>query len=150
MKSKKFSMKDLGVEALVGRHVVSAKINEGKDAVILETKTGNLYLSWVGDCCASCFIEHFNGVEFLIDATILSAENTEWSYLKRNEDDYDVIETMGTKIKTNKGYVDIETRVSHNGYYGGMINVSDDDFIDQYSSPRFEDDRPEFRELREF
>lgn len=127
-----YDAKDIGVESLVGRTILSAFINDSKDAVLLKTDDGDYYLRWEGDCRANCFIAHINGAEFLIGSTILSAENSEWSDLNRNEDDYEVLETMGTKFKTSKGYVDIETRVSHDGYYGGMINISKEGYIDSY------------------
>lgn len=128
-----YNAKDLGIQALIGRKVLAAFINDEKDAIKLETDKGDLFLRWEGDCCAHCYIAHINGSEFLIGHTILSAENTEWKDLTRNENEYDVLESMGTKIKTDKGYVDIETRVNHNGYYGGRVNVSDVGYIDAYS-----------------
>lgn len=134
--SKRYAMKDLGLEALVGRKVTSAAINAEKDFVVLETTTGKLYLTWTGDCCARCFLANVAGADALVDATIKSAENAEWKTLKDDEAADDVVETMGTTIKTDKGTVTFESRLEHNGYYGGEIQVSDDEPMDQYSSPR--------------
>lgn len=128
-----YSEQDIGIKSLVGKKVLSALINDEKDAIILNTDDGNYFLKWQGDCCAQCYIAHFNGADLLVGATILEAENTQWSDISRNDDDLDVLETMGTKIKTDKGYVDIETRLSHNGFYSGMVNVSKEGFIDAYS-----------------
>jgi len=113
-------MGDLSIKDLVGRKVISATINNEKDYLCLDTDKGMLYLSWHGDCCSSSFIAHFSGAKNLIDATVLSAENTEW-------DDGVEIKTMGTKIKTDKGYIDIETRNESNGYYGGWIYISEEE-----------------------
>ncbi len=124
---------NIGMKSLVGKKVLNALTNDSKDAVLLETDDGNYFLRWSGDCCAQCFIAHVNGADLLIGHTILEIENTEWSDVRRNDDECDVLETMGTKIKTDKGYVDIETRVAHNGYYSGMVAVSKIGFIDQYS-----------------
>jgi hypothetical protein len=77
-----------------------------------------------------------SGSEALIGATILEAENAEWSFIKEDRDNCEVIESMGTKIKTSTGYVTLESRVEHSGYYGGSILVSDDEPMSQYSSPR--------------
>jgi hypothetical protein len=117
-------MKDLGMQALIGREVISAKIHEDKDFVILETTKGALYLSWEGDCCASCYIAAISGSENLIGSSIQSVEDSEWKDIKN--EGHDVIESMGTKIKTALGYVTFETRVAHNGYYGGQILVTEE------------------------
>lgn len=130
---KTYNAKNIGLESLIGKTILSAFINESNDAVVLKTDDGDYYLRWEGYCCASCYIAHINGSENLIGSKILSAETSEWSDVSRNKDDYEVLETMGTKFRTSKGYVDIETRLSHNGYYSGMINVSKEGYIDAYS-----------------
>lgn len=131
--NRNYNAKKIDINSLVGRKILNAFINSDKDAVVLKTDEGDFFLKWEGDCCAQCYIAHINGSDLLIGATILEAENTEWSDLKKDKDNYEVLETMGTKFKTTKGYVDIETRVSHNGFYGGMINVSKEGYIDAYS-----------------
>lgn len=136
------------VKALIDRDVLSAEISAGKDIIILHTLQGDLYLSWVGDCCAHCYIAALSGAENLIDAKILSAENAEWKTIK---DDIDggVTESMGTKIKTSKGYVTIESRVEHNGYYGGRIKVSKEAPIDNYDFP-IDISKTKFKPLKDF
>lgn len=137
------------IQDLVGKKVLSAKINSTNDIVALDTDKGTLYLSWYGDCCAHCFLANVSGVDALIGSTILEAQNTDWTYVKRNEDDYDVTETMGTKLKTTKGYVDFESRVEHNGYYGGSLEVSEKGPNDQYGD--FKDLKEEkFKKLEDF
>lgn len=140
-KSDSYSMTNLDIDSLVGRKILHAKINDQRDLVILDTDKGPLFLSWVGDCCAHCYLENISGSENLKDATILSAENAEWKDVTKNEEDYEVIESMGTNIKTTKGYITFESRVSHNGFYGGRIEVSDIEPINAYSSPRFENEK---------
>lgn len=129
-------MKDLGIGALVGRTVLGSSINEDRDLMVLSTDKGNLYITWEGDCCAKCFLANVSGSEYLEGSTILEAENAEWKDVSRSEEDYEVLESMGTKIKTSSGYVTMESRVSHNGHYGGSIMVSDVGPMDQYHSRR--------------
>lgn len=136
MSDKKYRMEDLGLESLVGRFIKSAWINEEKDFVMLHTETGFLYLTWEGSCCARCFIANVAGSNALVGSTIHSAENAEWVDHTKDEEEYEVIESMGTTIKTSKGTITFETRLEHNGYYSGKILVSDDEPMDQYSSPR--------------
>ncbi len=119
------------INSLVGQTVLSAQINETKDIVILDTDRGRMYLTWVGDCCAQCFLANFSGSANLVGSTILHVEHSEWKTIQEDSS-CDVIESMGTKMKTSKGYVDFESRVSHNGYYGGWIEISDNDPLDQY------------------
>lgn len=137
---------ELKKEVLVGKKVLSAKINAEKDMVVLETDSGTYYLSWDGECCSKCFIQHFNGADYLIGSTIASVEHSQWTTLKDN-DDFNVLESMGTKIKTDKGYVDIETRLSHNGYYSGEIKISTVAPLDTYNGAR---DIPELKPLQDF
>jgi hypothetical protein len=131
-----YKMKNEHTESLVGLVVTEALINEQKDYVLLKTDKGDKHLTWEGECCANCFIAHIEGAENLAGSTIVSVKNTEWVDLKRNRDECEVIEHMGTKIKTTKGIVEIETRVEHNGYYGGEICVNSFAPMDQYACPR--------------
>lgn len=141
-------MRDLGTEALVGRKILNASINEHKDLVVLETDKGILYLTWEGDCCATCYIEHLSGSEALVDSTILEVYHSKWKSIKDDEDD--VIESMGTNIKTTKGYVTFETRLEHNGYYSGTILVSDKAPLDQYLDRRYNNKMPKLKPLEDF
>ena len=148
-------MKNLGIESLSSRHIQKAEINVVKDLVVLHTDKGPLYLTWEGDCCAHCYLAHVSGAENLIDAVITEVYNSEWKVTGGSKDNCDVTESMGTNIKTTKGYVTFESRLDHNGYYGGMILVSDDEPMDQYHSPRYgqddQDDRlPSLSELKDF
>lgn len=150
MSNKSYSMEDLGIAFLIGKKIKLAEINEEKDLVVLTTQEDKkIYLTWEGDCCASCYIQHVSGVDNLIGAEILSAENAEWKDISSGEE-YEVTESMGTNIKTTKGYVTFESRVEHNGYYGGYIYVSDDEPMDQYSSPRYDGKLPELKKLVEY
>lgn len=136
---ERYKMEDLGLESLVGLKILVAEINEEKDLVVLHTTQGKRFLTWEGDCCAKCYLAHVSGSDTLINgATILEVNTAEWVTESKNEDDYEVIESMGTNIKTDKGHMSFESRVEHNGFYGGEILVSDDEPMDQYRSPKYE------------
>jgi len=120
---------DLDINALVGRKILSAEINQEKDLVVLDTDHGKLYLTWVGDCCTNCYLAHFSGADALVGSIVNSVEDTKWD---PKEESGGVTETMGTTIVTSKGYVTFESRAEHNGYYGGWINVSSTGPVDQY------------------
>lgn len=141
---------ELKMSDLVGRTVTKALINPSKDYVFLETDKGPLHLTWVGDCCAHCFLANITGSDALVGAQILAVENSEWKDLEKSEEYGDTVESMGTKIRTLKGYVDFESRVSHNGYYGGWIQISDLSPLDQYSNTVDDDDIGEMQPLKDF
>lgn len=122
----------MNINSLIGRTVTEAKINQEKDLVVLQTNKGPLFLTWVGDCCAVCHLEHVSNSEALINSEITSAENTEWKDVKAPDEYGYVTEGMGTTIKTTKGTITFESRVSHNGYYSGKISVSDRHYLSQW------------------
>ena len=124
-------VRDTGFKYLEGKKIKSAAINPSKDVVVLKTEEESIYLTWSGDCCAYCFLAHVEGASNLNDAQILSVEQLDWK--QQSEEDYEVVETMGTKIKTSKGYVVLETRLEHNGYYSGTIEISNIAPIGNYS-----------------
>jgi len=128
-----YSMHNQDIKSIIGRKVLEARINEEKNYVYLLTDKGPVHLTWVGECCASCYIAHVEGSDYLSGTTIISVENAEWT---RKDTDGKTIVSMGTNIKTNKGHISIETRLEHNVYYRGEINVSYSLPIGQYSSPR--------------
>lgn len=140
---------ELEINDLVGRTVKSVKII-AQDIVILETDKGNLYLSWSADCCAQCYLQHVSGSEALVGHTILEAYNSEWTIVSGIEEYGDnLIESMGTSIKTTGGYVTFESRLDHNGYYSGHIKVDDESPIDQYGD-RIDISKYEMKELVDF
>jgi len=65
------------------------------------------------------------------DAVIVAVVAKEWVELK--DVDGDVEEVLFWTIVTDRGTIDIETRLSHNGYYGGGV---------QWSLPTSDDDSP--------
>lgn len=140
---------ELKITDLVGAHVNNATINDRNDLIVLETDKGKYFLTFEGDCCATCFLAHINGVENLINSTIGEIRESEWKTLK-NEHDYEVIESMGVTIVTNSGYVDMETRLEHNGYYGGYLLLSKEGPLDQYNQIRDTDKKEVMRKLEDF
>lgn len=138
----------MNIKDLVGRTVIGAQINKQHDVVILTTNLGKLFLTWTGDCCAKCYIAHLSGAKNLIGQTILEAKDTEWKTIQN--EDYEVVETMGTSLKSNKGYITFETRLEHNGFYAGYINISDKGPIGQYDSILESEDVGDLVDLKDF
>jgi hypothetical protein len=81
------------------------------------------------DCCNTVWFNHVNGVDvvgkgnsfdLLRGVMVLSVEEKDF---ERQEDEsaYEVVDDAFVTILTDRGYIDIEVRNSHNGYYGGTI-----------------------------
>jgi hypothetical protein len=48
-------------------------------------------------------------------------ESKGWTADRGDENGYDVIQDGFWTISTDRGYIDLEVRNSHNGYYGGSV-----------------------------
>ena len=67
-----------------------------------------------------------NSFDLLRGALVLETEDKGWGD-NRNDADYEVVQDGFWTIRTDRGYIDIEVRNSHNGYYGGSFNQVDTD-----------------------
>ena len=82
-------------------------------------KTEKLVYRAEGDCCAHCWVESVNGVP---GGIVLETEDKGWTQDADSDPERDSVNETGFwTLKTTSGYIDIETRLSHNGYYGGWI-----------------------------
>jgi hypothetical protein len=108
-------------------------------------------MTFTGDCCAKCFIANVSGYPKYDGFKVLEVEQSEWKKTTTEEDEenFDVKEQMGIKLKTDKGYFDLDTRVEHNGFYGGRAQLSTQYPLGQYGDPwNFEGEQ--FEELVDF
>ena len=71
-----------------------------------------------GECCASCWIEHADGID-PIGATISEITVGGWKVL--SDEDMEVSEQGFYVIRTDKGDITLDLRLNHNGYYGGEL-----------------------------
>ena len=96
------------------------------------------YLRWdtSNDCCNSVWVNHMTGTncvgeghvfDLMRGALVLSAEDKGWSENRDgDEHGYEVIQDGFWTIRTDRGYIDIEVRNSHNGYYGGNFSFNEE------------------------
>lgn len=75
-------------------------------------------LPW-GDCCAVCWFESVG--ELSEPAVILAVIEKNWEDFSEGEYG-DVVEVCFWELVTEKETIQIETRLSHNGYYGGDVD----------------------------
>lgn len=106
------------MKELIGKEIKSVYISEGKECICFNLEDNNRYLYYaIGECCAQAFFESINNIEYIY-GTVSKVEELSFRRTLREEDG-DVEELFGIKLTTNKGIVDIEMRLDHNGYYGG-------------------------------
>jgi hypothetical protein len=132
---------------LVGRRINGIFINPDRTSLAFRTIDGDLLGYYThGDCCNTVYINHFQGADvvgkgntfdLLRGALVLGAEDKEWVTQEAEEDVYEVIEDGFFTIKTDRGYIDLEVRNEHNGYYGGHVEE-----IDSLDSDEFEELQP--------
>jgi hypothetical protein len=87
------------------------------------------------------WFNHVNGVETVLGegnlfdilrgAMVTGVEDKGWT--EDREDGYDVIQDGFWTITTDRGYIDLEVRNSHNGYYGGSVVYDEESKIDAIS-----------------
>jgi hypothetical protein len=112
----------INLEALVGQTIEAAYMSADGDLYLVLLNGRTYHLQGEGDCCANCWIADVDGAEALQVAEILSIEDL--AIEDTEETTGDVVEqSWGHRIHTNRGICTIGMRLSHNGYYGGWLNV---------------------------
>jgi hypothetical protein len=119
---------------LIGKRINGIFVDETRTELAFRTTEGR-YLGYVtcGDCCNSVYINHFSGADvvgegnsfdLLRGALVLAVEDKGWT--EDREEGYEVVQEGFWTIKTDRGYIDLEVRNEHNGYYGGHIEEDED------------------------
>ena len=121
---------------LIGKRINGILINDARDSFAFRTTEGKLMSYYTaGECCNVVYINHLSGVNILGDgnpfdllrgALVLEVEDKQWvDVVNEDEESYEVIEDGFFTIKTDRGYIDLEVRNEHNGYYGGHVGETD-------------------------
>lgn len=122
---------------LLGRRINDILIDPDRTRFAFRTVEGDLFAYYTsGDCCNTVYVNHFQGrdvvgegntFDLLRGALVLDAEDKEWlpAVPQQGEEFYEVVEDGFFTIKTDRGYIDLEVRNEHNGYYSGHISEWD-------------------------
>jgi hypothetical protein len=127
---------------LVGKRINGLFIGEDAWALVFRDINGRHYcFRTKNDCCNTVWFNHVNGVETVLGegnlfdilrgAMVTGVEDKGWT--EDREDGYDVIQDGFWTIATDRGYIDLEVRNSHNGYYGGSVVYDEESKIDAIS-----------------
>jgi hypothetical protein len=129
-------------DVLVGKRINGLFIGEDAWALVFRDINGRHYcFRTKNDCCNTVWFNHVNGVETVLGegnlfdilrgAMVTGVEDKGWT--EDREDGYDVIQDGFWTIATDRGYIDLEVRNSHNGYYGGSVVYDEESKIDAIS-----------------
>ena len=120
---------------LRGERINGLFVANDKWTLVFRTTEGRYHRFNTGnDCCNSVWFNHVNGVDILgkgnsfdllRGATVLEVEAKDFER-QADEAEYEVIDDAFVTIRTDRGYIDLEVRNSHNGYYGGTIEYDED------------------------
>jgi hypothetical protein len=120
---------------LVGQRINGIFLANDSWALLIRTIDGKFHrYDTANDCCNSVWFNHINGVtilgegnsfDLLRGALVTGVEDKGWGE-NRDDSEYEVVQDAFWTIKTDRGYIDIEVRNSHNGYYGGDVKHVED------------------------
>lgn len=112
------------MKELEGLSIARISMMKDGEGITFWTNTGPVSYYAFGDCCSSSWIEHVEGVDALLYATVTSVES--WTppgnYLPRDTDQ-SCTKVYGWKFVSNKGWAGLEMRNESNGYYGGDMEL---------------------------
>lgn len=104
--------------ALVGRTIKKISVNDNQEILSFDTDGGSISFKGYGDCCSETWFADITGVDFLLNARIMSVEDVEMESVDDGRTRQDSDSFYGVKIHTDKGSADVIYRNSSNGYYG--------------------------------
>ena len=122
---------------LIGKRINGIFLGNDAWTVVFRTADGKYFRYNTGnDCCNSVWVNHISGVDvvgkgnsfdLLRGALVTGGEDKEWTENRDGSDEgYEVIQDGFYTLHTDRGYIDIEVRNSHNGYYGGSFEEDED------------------------
>ena len=125
---------------LVGKRINGLFIGDDNWSLVFRDINGRYYcFRTKNDCCNTVWFNHVNGVETVLGegnlfdilrgAMVTGVEDKGWT--EDREDGWDVIQDGFWTIATDRGYIDLEVRNSHNGYYGGSVVYDEEAMLDK-------------------
>ena len=121
---------------LIGKRINGIFLGNDRWTLAFRDTEGRWYrFDTSNDCCNTVWVNHISGVDcvrrggdvfdLMRGALVTGAEDKGWGE-NRSDEEYEVVQDGFWTIRTDRGYIDIEVRNSHNGYYGGSFDPSDE------------------------
>lgn len=110
---------------LVGKTINRVYINGDRSKLCFLTNDNEYHCYYAnGDCCNSVWFNHFNGIDFVLFQRVNDVISKTWIDVDISDRvmSQECEEACVWTLITSKGYIDIELRNNHNGYYGGTIS----------------------------
>lgn len=107
------------MQKLIGKRI-DALYMAGPDLVLLHDDGDFSVLTPEGDGCLRATINHISGA-YLAPCVITGIVEKEGR--TEHDNNGDQVDTGFYSLATDKGFLDIELRVEHNGYYGGELRL---------------------------
>lgn len=126
-------------DCLVDQRIVEVMISVvDHETLVFRDIKGQLYVFCTqNDCCNTVWFNHVTGVECLGSpdnvfdrlrgARVIATQDKGWGENRTDEQDHEVVQDGFWTIRTDRGWIDIEVRNSHNGYYGGQVIYAGND-----------------------
>ena len=121
---------------LVGKRINGVFLGNDDWTLVFRTTDGEYHrYDTSNDCCNTVWVNHITGLHLLGQGNsfdllkgllVIDAEDKGWGDDREGEDGYEVVQDGFWTIRTDRGYIDIEVRNSHNGYYGGSFSFNED------------------------
>jgi hypothetical protein len=108
-------------EELRGRTIEAIYLSDGDHHLLFETEDGPFIYTASGECCNTVWFAHITLPPRLDGSFVMSVESKEWRHASAYIGGDDAEEEAFWSLMTSNGYIDIEVRNSHNGYYGGDV-----------------------------
>jgi hypothetical protein len=111
-------------EELRGRTIEAIYLSASAYHLLFETTDGPFIYTASGDCCNTVWFAHITLPARLDGSFVLSVDSKEWRKSTEYMGGDDAEEEAFWSLITSNGYIDIEVRNSHNGYYGGDVALN--------------------------
>jgi len=127
--------------SLIGHRINAVFLANANETIVFRTTEGKyLRFDTCNDCCNTVWFNHINGsgcvgqgdtFDLIRGALVIGCEDKDWTenraWTPEDGGDYgDTIQDGFYTIKTDRGYIDLEVRNDHNGYYGGTVMENED------------------------
>ena len=135
----------MSIDVLVNNVVNKVEMNPNGSVIRFTLANGeNHVFSANGDCCNHVWINHLSGLKMLLNRKIVKVEEIPMTDISHEDNSDSYVESFGFKIITDLGYVDLELRNAHNGYYGGWLEYVSKEDLEIYK--HFVNDLKEVKE----
>lgn len=110
------------LEFLKGKEIKRFLVDENRHFFVFEVGNHEKYYFYVGGhCCSRGWLESVNNIEALVGHKIVNISAVASSDIPGLDQEDEHGQIYSLKISTDAGYVDIEFRHTHNGYYSIIL-----------------------------